>query len=164
MKCPFCGSQKDRVTDTRPTEDDMAIRRRRECLTCKRRYTTYEKIEEMPLVVIKRDGSRQAFDREKLIQSIMKSCVKRPISTSSIEAIVDHIENEAFSSLKKEISSEQIGEMVLAELRKIDDVAYVRFASVYRDFDDIDSFLRELKKLQKKRGLGADSGKGEIGG
>lgn len=150
MKCPFCGSQKDRVTDTRPTEDDMAIRRRRECLTCKRRYTTYEKLEEMPLVVIKRDGSRQAFDREKLIQSIMKSCVKRPISTSSIEAIVDHIENEAFSNLKKEISSEQIGEMVLAELRKIDDVAYVRFASVYRDFDDVDSFLRELKKLQKK--------------
>lgn len=148
MKCPFCGSSKDKVTDTRSTEDDTVVRRRRECLDCGRRFTTYEKLEEMPLMVVKKDGSRQAFDREKLMQSIMKSCAKRPVSRSQIEAIINGVENVAAAGFRREISSQDIGEWVLASLRKVDAVAYVRFASVYRDFDDVDSFLQELANLQ----------------
>lgn len=149
MKCPYCGSLKDKVTDTRSTEDHRAVRRRRECLSCNKRYTTYEKLEEMPLVVVKKDGSRQPFDRDKLIQSVMKSCVKRPVSTQVIEDLVDSIESDAIGANKREIPSQEIGEKVLEKLRNIDDVAYVRFASVYRDFDDVDSFLAELKQLQE---------------
>lgn len=149
MKCPFCGSEKDKVTDTRATEDNTVIRRRRECLDCGRRFTTYEKHEEMPIMVVKRDGSRQVFDREKLMQSILKSLVKRPVAREEIESIIDNVISSATANFRKEISSHEIGEQVLAQLRKLDDVAYVRFASVYRDFDDIDSFLEELKSLQK---------------
>ena len=148
MRCPFCGSTRDKVTDTRSTEDDTVVRRRRECLDCGRRFTTYEKLEEMPLMVVKKDGSRQAFDREKLMQSIMKSCVKRPVSRSQIEAIINGVENAAAADFKREITSQDIGEWVLASLRKVDAVAYVRFASVYRDFEDVDSFLQELANLQ----------------
>lgn len=148
MRCPFCNSNDDRVLDSRPAEDGRAIRRRRECLNCHKRFTTYEKIEEMPLIVSKRDGSVQPFDREKLIQSIMKSCVKRPVSTQTIEAIVNTIEEKAGREGRREIRSQEIGEQVLAELRRIDTVAYVRFASVYRDFEDLASFLRELEKLR----------------
>lgn len=149
MKCPYCGSLKDKVTDSRATEDNTEIRRRRECLDCHRRFTTYERLEEMPLIVIKKDGSSQTFDRDKLILSIMKSCVKRPISTKTIESIVDRVESEARNAFKREITSRQIGESVLAQLRNIDDVAYIRFASVYRDFDNVESFLRELKDLKQ---------------
>lgn len=148
MKCPFCGSGRDKVTDTRSTEDDTVIRRRRECLDCGRRFTTYEKLDEIPVMVVKKDGSRQAFDREKLMTSIMKSSVKRPVSRSQIEAIINAVENAAATDLQREITSQDIGERVLASLRQVDDVAYVRFASVYRDFDDVDSFLEELAKLQ----------------
>ena len=148
MRCPFCNASDDRVLDSRPVEDGRAIRRRRECLACHKRFTTYEKIEEMPLIVGKRDGSVQPFDREKLIQSIMKSCVKRPVSTQMIEAIVDTIEEKAVREGRREIRSQEIGEQVLAELRRMDTVAYVRFASVYRDFEDLGSFLQELEKLR----------------
>ncbi|MCI6603079.1 MAG: transcriptional regulator NrdR [Clostridiales bacterium] len=148
MKCPYCGYIEDKVIDSRPTEDHLAIRRRRECLSCHERFTTYEKQEELPLFVIKRDGSRQPFDREKLIQSIMKSCVKRPVTTAQIEKLVDTLERNAMNQLKREISSREIGEQVLAALGNLDDVAYVRFASVYRDFDNVESFLSELHRLQ----------------
>lgn len=149
MKCPFCGIDKDKVTDTRATEDNTVIRRRRECLACGRRFTTYEKLEEMPIMVVKRDGSRQSFDREKLMQSILKSLVKRPVAREEIENIIDNVISSATANFRKEITSHEIGEQVLAQLRELDSVAYVRFASVYRDFDDIDSFLNELKALQK---------------
>lgn len=150
MRCPYCGSIKDRVTDTRASEDHRSVRRRRECLSCHKRYTTYETIEEKPLYVIKRDGSRQLFDRDKLIQSILKSCAKRPIATQVIEDLVTAIENDALGANKREIGSQEIGEQVLERLRSIDDVAYVRFASVYRDFEDVDSFLAELQRLREE--------------
>lgn len=152
MKCPYCGYTEDKVVDSRPTEDNTAIRRRRECLECHERFTTYEKIEEMPLIVVKRDGSRQPFDREKLIQSIMKSCVKRPVTTSQIEKLVDGLERRATNQLRREIASQEIGQMVLDSLKRLDSVAYVRFASVYRDFEDVGSFLAELKALQSDDG------------
>lgn len=148
MKCPYCAYSEDKVVDSRPTEDDTAVRRRRECLRCHRRFTTYEKTEEMPLVVVKKDGSRQPFDREKLIQSILKSCVKRPVTTAQIEHLVDNLTSSVMNQLQREISSAEIGERVLNQLRELDAVAYVRFASVYRDFEDVGSFLRELKSLQ----------------
>lgn len=148
MKCPYCAYSEDKVVDSRPTEDDTAVRRRRECLRCHRRFTTYEKTEEMPLVVVKKDGSRQPFDREKLIQSILKSCVKRPVTTAQIERLVDNLTSSVMNQFQREISSAEIGERVLNQLRELDDVAYVRFASVYRDFEDVGSFLRELKSLQ----------------
>lgn len=148
MRCPFCGSTNDRVTDTRTTEDETVVRRRRECLDCNRRFTTYEKLEANPVMVVKKDGSRQVFDRDKIMQSIMKSCAKRPVSRLQIESIINGVENAAASDFKREISSQVIGEWVLASLRKVDMVAYVRFASVYRDFDDVDSFMKELTALQ----------------
>lgn len=152
MKCPFCGHTEDKVIDSRPTEDFSAIRRRRECESCHERFTTYEKTEVMPLIVVKKDGSRQAFDREKLIQSILKSCVKRPVTTAEIENIVDHLASEWQNHFRREITSTEIGEKVLEQLKQLDDVAYVRFASVYRDFEDVNSFLRELNQLQFDKG------------
>lgn len=151
MKCPFCGYEDTRVIDSRPSEDRSTIRRRRICEKCQKRFTTYEKVETMPLIVIKKDGSRQTFDREKLIERILRACHKRKVSLTEIEKLADEIENAALSSLNKEISTSEIGEKVLMGLWKLDEVAYIRFASVYREFVDLDSFLTELDRMRGKQ-------------
>ncbi|MGE5614483.1 MAG: transcriptional regulator NrdR [Bacillota bacterium] len=151
MKCPFCGYNEDRVIDSRPTEENAAIRRRRECLKCMKRFTTYEKVESVPLMVIKKDKTRQAFDRAKILNGLLRACEKRPVSVDMLEKLVDEIEAQALNTLKREITSEEIGEMVMSRLKEIDEVAYVRFASVYRQFKDINTFMDELKKLLKDR-------------
>ena len=147
MKCPFCAYSESKVIDSRPAEEGATIRRRRECLACKKRFTTYEIIERMPLVVIKRDGSRQSFDRVKLINGMVRACEKRPVTLAQLEAIADDIEQELQSHLEREISTAEIGEMVMTHIRDVDEVAYVRFASVYRSFKDINTFMEELTKL-----------------
>ena len=147
MKCPYCGYEDDRVIDSRPTDDGNAIRRRRECANCQRRYTTYEKVESFPLVVIKKDGSRQPFNREKLLNGLLRAFEKRPFSYNDLEKLVDQIEMELCNTLQKEVTSRKIGETVLAKLKDMDEVAYVRFASVYRQFNDINTFMTELQKL-----------------
>ena len=151
MKCPFCGHDDTKVIDSRPSEDGSTIRRRRNCEKCQRRFTTYEKVETMPLIVIKKDGSRQTFDREKLIERILRACHKRKVSITEIEKLADEIENAALSSLNKEISTSEIGEKVLMGLWKMDEVAYIRFASVYREFADLDSFLEDLDRMRGKQ-------------
>ena len=147
MKCPFCGYTDSKVIDSRPAEDGTTIRRRRECLDCQKRFTTYEVIERMPLVVIKRDGSRQAFDKVKIINGLVRACEKRPVTMTQIEDLASDIEQELRGRLESEVSSETIGEMVMARLKELDEVAYVRFASVYRSFKDINTFMEELTKL-----------------
>lgn len=147
MKCPFCGYSESKVIDSRPAEEGTTIRRRRECLACQKRFTTYEIIERLPLVVVKRDGSRQTFDRVKLINGMVRACEKRPVTLAQLEAIADDIEQELQSSLEREISTVAIGEMVMGRLKELDEVAYVRFASVYRSFKDINTFMEELSKL-----------------
>ena len=147
MKCPFCGYSESKVIDSRPAEEGATIRRRRECLACQKRFTTYEIIERLPLVVIKRDGSRQTFDRVKLINGMVRACEKRPVSLPQLESIADDIEQELQSSLEREVSTVAIGEMVMSRLKEVDEVAYVRFASVYRSFKDINTFMEELTKL-----------------
>ena len=151
MKCPYCGYSESKVVDSRPTEEEAAIRRRRECEKCGKRFTTYEKIEEMPLIIVKKDGSREVYQRSKMMNGLLRACEKRPISISQIEEIADEIEKELYNSMEKEIDSKKIGEMVMSRLKKIDDVAYVRFASVYRQFKDINTFLEELNKLINER-------------
>ncbi|HIQ62004.1 MAG TPA: transcriptional repressor NrdR [Candidatus Avichristensenella intestinipullorum] len=154
MKCVYCNGTSSRVVDSRPTEEGNAIRRRRECETCGRRFTTYEKVEAVPLLVIKKDGRRELFDAEKIRRSIIKSCEKRSVSMPEIDRLVRSIEMQAYNALDQEITSTAIGEMVMEGLRKIDEVSYVRFASVYRQFRDISTFMQELSKLldeQKKR-------------
>ena len=151
MRCPFCGYEESRVVDSRPTEENEKIRRRRECLKCNSRFTTYEVIETVPIMVVKKDKSRQAFDREKLMRGILRSCEKRPVTANDIERLVDQIESELSNSLQREVSSYRIGELVMKHLKNIDEVAYVRFASVYRDFGDIDAFMHELKSLKKDK-------------
>ena len=147
MKCPFCGYSDSKVIDSRPAEEGSTIRRRRECLACQKRFTTYEIIERLPLVVIKRDGSRQSFDKVKLINGMVRACEKRPVSLSQLENIADEIEQELQSGLEREVSTVDIGEMVMERLKDVDEVAYVRFASVYRSFKDINTFMEELSKL-----------------
>ncbi len=147
MKCPYCGYAESKVIDSRPAEEGSTIRRRRECLACAKRFTTYEIMERLPLVVIKRDGSRQSFDRAKIINGLVRSCEKRPVSLSQLEEVADEIESDLQSALDREISTAEIGEMVMNRLKAIDEVAYVRFASVYRQFKDINTFMEELKKL-----------------
>ena len=147
MKCPFCGYSESKVIDSRPAEEGTTIRRRRECLSCQRRFTTYEIVERMPLVVIKRDGSRQSFDKVKLINGMVRACEKRPVSLNQLEQIADEIEQDLQSGLEREISTVTIGEMVMSRLKDVDEVAYVRFASVYRSFKDINTFMEELAKL-----------------
>ncbi|MDU6743002.1 transcriptional repressor NrdR [Peptoniphilus harei] len=151
MKCPFCGYGDSKVLDTRPTDEGNTIRRRRECLNCQKRFTTYEKIEQSPIMVIKKDGNRQAFDREKIIRGMIKSCEKRPVSAADIEDAVNNIEKKIENSMKKEISSLEVGEMVMEELKDLDEVSYVRFASVYREFKDLQSFVDELENFVKKK-------------
>lgn len=151
MNCPFCGHEDDKVIDSRPTDEGNAIRRRRECGSCLRRYTTYEKVESIPLMIIKKDNTRQPFSRDKLLNGIMRACEKRPISINDMEKLVDDIELELQNTLQREVTSKQIGEMVMTRLKKLDDVAYVRFASVYRQFKDINTFLDELNTLLKEK-------------
>ncbi len=151
MKCPFCGHLEDKVIDSRPTDEGSAIRRRRECLDCSKRFTTYEKIESITFMVIKKDKSREVFDKSKVMNGIIKACEKRPVSLNDIEKIGEEIESHLYSSQKKEISTHEIGEMIMARLKDLDDVAYVRFASVYRQFKDINSFMDEVKKIMKEK-------------
>lgn len=147
MRCPFCGFLESKVIDSRPAEEGTTIRRRRECLACQKRFTTYETIEHMPLVVVKRDGSRQTFDRAKIINGVARACDKRPVPYNEYERIADEIEQELQSALEREVSTVEIGEMVMQRLKDVDEVAYVRFASVYRSFKDINTFMDELTKL-----------------
>ncbi len=147
MKCPYCLYHESKVVDSRPTEERQAIRRRRECIECNKRFTTYEKIEEIPLIVVKKDGNRQAYNRNKILNGIIKSCEKRPVSINTIEKLVDDLETTLYNSLEKEVTSVEIGEMIMEKLKKIDEVSYVRFASVYRQFKDINSFMDELKNI-----------------
>ena len=149
MKCPFCGYTESRVIDSRPAEEGASIRRRRECLACQRRFTTYEVMERLPLVVIKRDGSRQTFDKNKLIGSMLKACEKRSVALSDLEKIAGEIEQELQNELEREIPTSEIGEMVMRRLQNLDQVAYVRFASVYRQFKDINTFMEELTRLME---------------
>ncbi len=151
MKCPFCSHTEDKVIDSRSSNEDKSVRRRRECLKCKKRFTTYEYIEEVPLMVIKKDGRREAFDRNKIISGILKACEKRPVSMEKVESVVDRVEKELQKSFDKEVKAQVVGELVMEYLHKLDEVAYVRFASVYRQFKDINHFMKELKDLLSKR-------------
>ncbi len=150
MKCPYCGYGESKVIDSRPTEDDEKIRRRRECLSCGQRFTTYEFVESTPLMVVKKDKSRQLFDREKLLRGLVRACDKRPVSAGELDGIVNRIEQTYLNRMVREVSSEELGEAVLLELKKLDKVAYIRFASVYRDFSDVETFVQELLKLQQE--------------
>ncbi len=147
MKCPFCGGSESKVIDSRPTEDNSKIRRRRECLSCNKRFTTYEIIESVPFIVIKKDKSRESFDRNKILNGLLKACEKRPISYEKLDSIASEIETDLQNSLDREIPSYRIGELIMEKLKALDEVAYVRFASVYRQFGDIDSFMDELKAM-----------------
>ncbi|HHY47199.1 MAG TPA: transcriptional repressor NrdR [Firmicutes bacterium] len=151
MKCPYCGATDSKVVDSRTTDDGTAIRRRRECSNCERRFTTYEVIEEIPLVVVKKDGRREHFDRNKILSGLLKACEKRPVPLARLESLVDDVEREIRKTSEGEVSSTQIGELVMERLRGIDEVAYVRFASVYRQFKDIDRFIDELQRLLRNR-------------
>ena len=147
MKCPFCSAEDTRVIDSRPTDDNASIRRRRQCPVCGKRFTTYEKSETLPLIVIKKDNNREPYDRSKIEAGIVRSCHKRPISTAQITAVIDDIENTLFNREEREIPTMVIGELVMDHLKNLDPVAYVRFASVYREFKDIDTFMDEIKKI-----------------
>lgn len=150
MKCPYCNEADTKVIDSRPADDNSSIRRRRQCERCGKRFTTYEKLETMPLMVIKKDDSREAYDRSKIEAGILHSCHKRPVSTRQISTMIDEIENQIFNREEKEIPTSVIGELVMDKLKSVDEVAYVRFASVYREFKDVSTFMEELGKLLKK--------------
>ena len=147
MRCPFCGYAESKVIDSRPAEEGATIRRRRECLACQKRFTTYEIMERLPLVVVKRDGSRQTFDKIKVLNGMLRACEKRPVPLQTLENIADEIEQELQNSLEREVTTTEIGEMVMDRLKDVDEVAYVRFASVYRQFKDVKTFFDELTKL-----------------
>ncbi|MBR5922353.1 MAG: transcriptional regulator NrdR [Clostridia bacterium] len=147
MKCPFCAFEESKVIDSRPTDEGERIRRRRECLKCGKRFTTYEIIESLPIIVIKKDKSREVFDRQKLMTGMLRACEKRPVSIETLDRAIDDIESLIQNSLDREVKSEKIGELVMEKLKEIDEVAYVRFASVYRQFKDINTFMAELNKL-----------------
>lgn len=163
MRCPYCGKEGNRVIDSRPVEENNSVRRRRVCDACGRRFTTYEKVEMIPLIVIKKDNNREQYDRSKIEGGILKACHKRPVSMGQIKKAVDEIEGEIFDREEKEISSREIGEMVMEKLHDLDPVAYVRFASVYREFKDVETFMDELEKILKtenaKNALGASKDK-----
>lgn len=153
MKCPFCDYEEAKVVDSRPTDEGHAIRRRRECIKCKNRFTTYEKVEEIPLVVVKKDGNRESYNRNKIFNGIIKACEKRPVPIEMMETVIDRIEKKLHNSMEKEISSNVIGQMVMEELKDLDEVAYVRFASVYRQFKDINTFIDEITKLVNEKNI-----------
>lgn len=150
MKCPYCGHKESKVVDSRPA-DESSIRRRRECLSCERRFTTYETVETMPVAVIKRDGTRQSFERSKVLHSMLRACEKRTVPLAKLEALADEIEQSLQSSGEREITTDMVGQQVMEKLRGVDEVAYVRFVSVYRQFKDIDTFLQELTKLRENK-------------
>ena len=152
MTCPFCGHREDKVIDSRESKEGDLIRRRRECLKCERRFTTYERSDEIPYMVVKRDGRREKFDRQKVLEGVLKACEKRPIPMGKLAEIVDEIESKLADNPEREMSTTAIGELLMERLRTLDKIAYVRFASVYRDFQDIEAFLSELKDLLQKRG------------
>ncbi|MBR6326316.1 MAG: transcriptional regulator NrdR [Lachnospiraceae bacterium] len=150
MKCPYCGNDNSRVIDSRPADDNASIRRRRICDDCGKRFTTYEKVETIPLIVIKKDNNREAFDRNKIRSGVLRACHKRPVSADQIDMLVDEVENEISTLEEKEISSDVIGELVMNKIKDLDEVAYVRFASVYREFKDVNTFMDELKGMLNK--------------
>ena len=150
MKCPFCGKENTKVIDSRPAEDNSSIRRRRQCDACGKRFTTYEKVETIPLIVIKKDDNREPYDRDKIQGGILRSCHKRPVSANQITELIEEIETQIFNMEEKEISSSTIGEIVMDKLKDVDQVAYVRFASVYREFKDVNTFMNEIKKILDK--------------
>ena len=149
MKCPYCGYQDTIVIDSRPSDDNSRIRRRRECVECKKRFTTYETIETAPLMVIKKNGSRELFDKEKLLKSLLRACEKRSANIETLDAAVDKIEQALLNSMEREVTTEKIGELAMDELKQIDEVAYIRFASVYRRFKDVNTFIEEINALLK---------------
>lgn len=151
MNCPFCGHKQDRVIDSRESKEGDVIRRRRECLKCQRRFTTYERSDEIPYMVIKRDGRREKFDRQKVLEGLLKACEKRPVAMAKLAEIVDEVESKLADSAERETSTREIGELLMKRLRVLDKIAYVRFASVYRDFQDVEAFLTELKDLLQRR-------------
>lgn len=151
MRCSFCGHADSKVLDSRPVEDGRCIRRRRECQKCGKRFTTYERVEEMSLLVVKRDGNREIFDKNKILAGVVRACDKRPVPMSELEAMVADIEKELRNSTEKEVTAKQIGDMVMQRLRKMDDVAYVRFASVYRKFEDIERFMEEIHEMLSEK-------------
>ena len=151
MKCPFCANLESKVVDSRPADEGASIRRRRECLSCGKRFTTYETVESLPLVVVKKDGSRHSFDKDKVLRGMIRACEKRPVPMETLVKIADTVEQELQNSLERETSTEKIGELVMEHLRDVDEVSYVRFASVYRQFKDIDTFMAELNKLLAER-------------
>ena len=151
MKCVYCGHMESKVVDSRPTDEGSSIRRRRECLACKKRFTTYEKIDSLPLLVVKKDGERVSFNSDKIKIGIIKACEKRPVPMQDIEKLVADVEKTIFNSLQQEITSKEIGELVMKGLKKLDDVAYVRFASVYKEFKDVDTFMKELQNLLEEK-------------
>ena len=150
MKCPYCSSDNTRVIDSRPAEDNNSIRRRRVCDECGKRFTTYEKVETIPLIVIKKDNNREQYDRAKIEAGVLRACHKRPISANDINKLIDEVETEIFAREEKEIASDEIGSIVMDKIKDLDDVAYVRFASVYREFKDVNTFMSELKKMLDK--------------
>lgn len=152
MTCPFCGHRQDRVIDSRESKEGDAIRRRRECLGCERRFTTYERSDEVPYMVVKRDGRREKFDRQKVLEGLIKACEKRPVAIGRLAEIVDEVESLLADSQDREVSTTDIGELLMKRLRVLDKIAYVRFASVYRDFQDVEAFLAELKDVLQRRG------------
>ena len=154
MKCPYCSYQESKVVDSRHSDDNLSIRRRRECLGCQRRFTTYEIVESLPMMVVKKDGSRQNFDRNKILTGMVRSCANRPVAIAELERITSEIEQLVQSTLEREISTERIGEMVMERLKPLDEVSYIRYASVYRQFKDADTFIRELTKiLEENKGV-----------
>ncbi len=151
MKCPYCGFQESKVIDSRHSDDSTSIRRRRECLSCQKRFTTYETVESLPMIVVKKDNSRQSFDRNKVLSGMVKACEKRPVSMAELEVVADEIEQIIQNSLDREVSTSHIGELVMERLKPLDEVSYVRFASVYRQFKDINSFMAELNKILSEK-------------
>ena len=151
MKCPFCGDQESKVVDSRHSEDGLSIRRRRECLACQRRFTTYEIVESLPIIVVKRDGSRQGFDRNKIMQSMVRAFDKRQVETADLDRIATEIEQTLQNSLEREVSTDRIGEMVMERIKPLDEVAYIRFASVYRRFQDVNGFIQEINSILKNQ-------------
>ena len=151
MKCPFCGHDEDRVIDSRPAEDGAAIRRRRECVRCSARFTTYEKVESLPFLVVKKDGTREPFNQDKILSGLLKACEKRPVSNEQLQEVLAYVESQIQGAVNREISSQDIGALVMSKLKEIDEVSYVRFASVYRQFKDVNSFLEELNEMLGKK-------------
>ncbi len=151
MRCPFCSHHESKVVDSRPTDEGQAVRRRRECMMCAKRFTTYEKIDEIPLIVVKKNGNREPYDKNKILNGVIRSCEKRPVSLQDIEKLVDGIEKQLYNTMEREVTTEFIGNLVIDKIKELDEVAYVRFASVYREFKDINTFMDEVKKILNEK-------------